>query len=48
MGMKYNLIARYYDTEYWLASKQTRSLLVALWTFLVWNSKFDVIEMRKG
>jgi hypothetical protein len=47
MGMKYSLIARYYDSKYWIASKQTRSMLVALWTFLVWSIKFDVVSLDK-
>lgn len=45
MGMEYGLIA--YDSKYQIASKQTRSLLVALWTFLVWSIKFDVVSLDK-
>jgi hypothetical protein len=48
MGCRYMLIARQYDNQFWLASKHTNSLAVALWTFLVWSFRFDVIEMRKG
>lgn len=48
VGRRYMLFARQYDNQFWLASKHTDSLAVALWTFLVWSFKFDVIEMRKG
>lgn len=48
MGLTYGLMARYYDTKYWLRSKQTRSRLVALCTFLVWSFKFDVVDLHKG
>lgn len=48
MGMMYGLMARYYNTKYWIASKQTRSRLAALWTFLVWSFKFDVVDLHKG
>jgi hypothetical protein len=48
VGRRYMLFARQYDDRFWLASKHTDSLAVALWTFLVWSFKFDVIEMRKG
>ena len=48
VGCRYMLFARQYNNQFWLASKHTNSLAVALWTFLVWSFRFDVIEMRKG
>lgn len=48
VGRRYMLFARQYNDRFWLASKYTNSLAVALWTFLVWSFRFDVIEMRKG
>ncbi len=48
VGHRYMLFARQYNNQFWLASKHTNSLAVALWTFLVWSFRFDVIEMRKG
>ena len=48
MGLTYELMAGYYNTKYWIASKQTRSRLVALCTFLVWSFEFDVVDLHKG
>ena len=47
MGMKYEIHAKNYETDYWAYSKQTRWLVIAIVYFISTSMKFEAVNLMK-